>query len=309
MKQRAVPGAFPHRLWLPAVQRKELRTLRSIRQSCPGSFGQPLESRWRSGKNRKRSRSQFKALAQAHTGELKQKMDDFYSMKPTPERRAGCCHVDDRPDCPTLKTLAREQRRCAGAGAVAPQCVQRKTALRQRSLRQALTLQRWQGLYFWLGSTTWMFHGALRAKLSRKQTGIVKTFRILLIVLLAVLLPSRGALAAAMVCAPVGGEAHAEVSPHEHSTRHGATTIENHDHAQHEMHAHASGSEHESLPSASDASGTCNFCCDFCSLTPLVSSFPNLVAPQVLSSVSFPDIPAPFLSFVSEGQERPPRTI
>jgi len=50
-------------------------------------------------------------------------------------------------------------------------------------------------------------------------------------------------------------------------------------------------------------------CCDFCSVTPLSSEPPSVPMPLNLSGVSFPDLFAPAPSFLSDGQERPPRSI
>jgi len=50
-------------------------------------------------------------------------------------------------------------------------------------------------------------------------------------------------------------------------------------------------------------------CSAFCSLVPLVSDTPRLPEPAALSSVKFPDFATPAPSFLSDGQERPPRTI
>jgi len=141
----------------------------------------------------------------------------------------------------------------------------------------------------------------------------VKIFRLLLILLIAVLLPVRGVLAAAMVCAPVGGAAQTEVIAHDHSMGHDGKSAEHnshaHDHTDHAHHPHATDGQPQPPASSSDVPATCNLCCYFCSLTPLVSSLPSLAVPQLPSAASFPDITAPVPSFVSEGQERPPRTI
>lgn len=53
----------------------------------------------------------------------------------------------------------------------------------------------------------------------------------------------------------------------------------------------------------------CNMCSAFCSLTPLASDAPRMPEPAALPSVKFPDFSTPAPSFLSDGQERPPRTI
>jgi hypothetical protein len=127
----------------------------------------------------------------------------------------------------------------------------------------------------------------------------VKTARIWLLVLLAVLLPIRGAVAAAMLCPASAAAGHAERHLHQHTTQ-------TPDHA-HMQHAHGSGEHHDGGKPAGP-SDKCGLCCDFCSVTPLVGSLPGVPAPQALASISFPDLRAAAPSFVSDGQERPPRS-
>lgn len=126
----------------------------------------------------------------------------------------------------------------------------------------------------------------------------MKTLRLCLLVLLAVLLPVRGAIAAAMLCPPtVAGVAHSGQMP---AADHPAAQADDADageagHAGHHPGAHEGGS--------------CNLCCDFCSMTPLPSEPPTVATPTQLSTVAFPDLFAPAPSFLSDGQERPPRSI
>jgi len=86
-----------------------------------------------------------------------------------------------------------------------------------------------------------------------------------------------------------------EHAPHEHADH-------QMEHAENDADAPASGGHH-------DGFGKCNLCCDFCSMTPLLSTQPSIPTPPNLSSVQFPDLFAPAPSFVSDGQERPPRSI
>lgn len=138
----------------------------------------------------------------------------------------------------------------------------------------------------------------LRACLATQRP--VKTARIWLLLLMAVLLPIRGAVAGAMLC-PFGGSGmQAElqvVEPHA-----GHHTMDHHeaghdpDGGQHEDHDHG-------------AKDKCNMCSAFCSLTPLLSDVPRLPEPGALPAMKFPDFSTPAPSFLSDGQERPPRTI
>jgi hypothetical protein len=140
----------------------------------------------------------------------------------------------------------------------------------------------------------------------------VRTIRIWLLVLLAVLLPVRGAVAVAMLCpaASAGGQGSLAAATASAGMDHHVVDAAHqgeHEHAdpQHAGHdSGTSGSGHHA-----DGFGKCNLCCDFCSMTPLLSTLPTIPTPQHLSSVSFPDLFAPAPSFLSDGQERPPRSI
>jgi hypothetical protein len=135
----------------------------------------------------------------------------------------------------------------------------------------------------------------------------VKIARVLLLVLLSALLPIRGAMAAALPCA---GTAGAKSGMHE----------------MHEMHASHGGQHHEAGvgdpahmgagmghdPHHHDGAagqGTCNLCSACCSVPPLASAVPGVPLPHAVASVDFPDLTFPAPSFLSEGQERPPRSI
>lgn len=127
----------------------------------------------------------------------------------------------------------------------------------------------------------------------------VKLLRIWLLVLLAVLMPVRGAMAAAMLCPPA-------VASHEHAHAHG-------DQASHHDH----GADHQHLGSG-EATGThhhdgsvqdkCSLCASCCSVVPLISSFPSIPEPFETAQ-HFPDLSVRAPSFLSDGQERPPRSI
>jgi len=126
----------------------------------------------------------------------------------------------------------------------------------------------------------------------------VKTLRLCLLVLLAVLLPIRGAVAAAMPCGSAG--MHHEsgtVAMHAH---HAGMTAPGHDPAAHVAAGH--GERH------AGGAPTCNLCCDFCSIATLPGSTPALAPATDFAMVSFPDLFAPLPTFLSDGQERPPRS-
>ena len=126
----------------------------------------------------------------------------------------------------------------------------------------------------------------------------VKILRLWLLVLLAALLPVRGAMAAAMLCPPASVGTQQEVrSDQEHD---GAS----HAHAEH----HHDGAAHHD-EAADPGHEKCNLCSAFCSLTPLLSEMPGVPPPLEVAAESFPGFSAPAPSFLSDGQERPPRSF
>jgi len=135
----------------------------------------------------------------------------------------------------------------------------------------------------------------------------LKYLRTLILVLLAVLLPIRGAVAAAMLCPDgVGTAAAAALSEHAH-----------HDHDGHGdagTHAHhaaqgAAGGEKQDDSSSGSQPNTCHFCASGCCVTPLAFAPPTIAEPLLTASITFPALQAPVPAFHSGGQDRPPRTI
>jgi len=126
----------------------------------------------------------------------------------------------------------------------------------------------------------------------------VKTLRIWLLVLLAILLPLRGAIAAAMPCEGVGHHSQAEPAQmHHHMDAAGveADSARTTGHGTHQ-HDHAGADK-------------CNLCSSCCSAAPLLLTFSPAVAALEDPSADFPLIQAPAPTFLSDGQERPPRSI
>lgn len=136
----------------------------------------------------------------------------------------------------------------------------------------------------------------------------MKSLRVWLLVLLAVLLPIRGALAAAMLCPDPGAAVPAQVQSvhegvHDHGQVHGAG------HGEDATHAHANDSgEPDDHFAAGGTADNCNLCSAFCSVTAVVDGSISIAEPQKVSTV-FPHLYAPPPSFIPDGQERPPRTI
>jgi hypothetical protein len=125
-----------------------------------------------------------------------------------------------------------------------------------------------------------------------------------MLVLLAMLLPIRGAMAAAMLCAPsTPGVAGLSSGTQATAAHHDRTEHTHHDHAQHE---HSAGAHDHHAPASQDK---CNLCSATCSLTPLLNHVAGVEVPRDLKTATFPDLAAPPQSFLSDGQERPPRTI
>ena len=144
----------------------------------------------------------------------------------------------------------------------------------------------------------------------------MKTWRICLLLLLAVLLPVRGAVAAAMLCSVAGPGAQMELpmvgQPASHAAMDSALSPHHsggHDHAAGHDHAHGDASSDSEYGHDHAASEGCNTCSAYCSLTRLLSNLSTLAEPLDASAVKFSDLSAPPPSFVSDGQERPPRTI
>src|ERR1035441_2018567 len=113
-----------------------------------------------------------------------------------------------------------------------------------------------------------------------------------MLVLLAALVPFRGAVAAAMPCAK--GNHHAMAM--QGASDHGQPTPCAHHHSSGDT-----GVFHDD--------GGCSACAAFCSATPMASAMPVVQTPSEIARVTFPSLSASAPSFHSDGQDRPPRTI
>ena len=120
---------------------------------------------------------------------------------------------------------------------------------------------------------------------------MTKTWRLCIVLLLALLLPLRGAVAATTMCAPAtAGSQHAmAVTPPTHAEH--ATP---HDHAA--MLAHA---QH--------APSSCSVCADCCAPAMVFGDVPAPTPPVLFATALFPAPRALAPSFMSDGPERPPR--
>jgi len=140
----------------------------------------------------------------------------------------------------------------------------------------------------------------------------VRTIRIWLLLLLAVLLPVRGAVAAAMLCPMGGSGSQMELRLNGDSSAHHALD-ESMAAAEHASAHEHSSAQHDHPGGHHDHGGgqadKCNLCSAFCSLTPMVSPVLDLPQQQDLATPAFPDVSALAPTFLSDGQERPPRSI
>ena len=149
---------------------------------------------------------------------------------------------------------------------------------------------------------------------SPDTTPSVKLFRVWLLVLLAVLLPVRGAMAVAMACAPSGmpvsSQASLVASHDDEHAHHGADAGHEHASVAHDQDSpdHSAG-HHGPKDHGKSHSDKCNLCSASCSATPLVRDVAGVPELNDPASTVFPSLAAPAPSFLSDGQERPPRTI
>lgn len=128
----------------------------------------------------------------------------------------------------------------------------------------------------------------------------MKILRVWLLLLLAILLPLRGAIAAALPCAGIGHPAPAEHAHlHLHHAMGAAGTVA----------ADATSIGQGGHPHDHAGADKCNLCSSCCATAPLLLTFSPTVATLDDSSVEFPRLRAPAPTFLSDGQERPPRSI
>lgn len=111
--------------------------------------------------------------------------------------------------------------------------------------------------------------------------------------LLAMLLPLRGVTAATVPCEQQPAS-HSEVVVHAHG---------------HEM---ASAAEHDQSDEQHDPSHSGadkgRHCLSSCSAPPLMGEAPTIASPLANDTTVFPHFAAPAATFLSDGQERPPRS-
>ena len=93
---------------------RDVHLLRFIRQSRLLGFSMKqiadLIGLWL---DQSRSSRKVKQLAEAHIGELDQRIRELQAMKSTLETLAHNCHGDNRPDCPILDALGAGDECCS----------------------------------------------------------------------------------------------------------------------------------------------------------------------------------------------------
>ncbi|MBI5268170.1 MAG: hypothetical protein HY856_00690 [Burkholderiales bacterium] len=134
----------------------------------------------------------------------------------------------------------------------------------------------------------------------------MKTVRLLLLVMLALVLPLRGALANVTWCMDrAHGTGHAVSTPHEHGSAHGG---EGHAHgAEHAHGDHGPLASHDAHTQDDPCAEHGSVCAAACAAPPILSAPPVVLAPVSTAAAPFPALTAPPPSHPSEGQERPPR--
>lgn len=131
------------------------------------------------------------------------------------------------------------------------------------------------------------------------------TLRLLVLLLMAVLLPLRGTLAATQPCMGAGGTSAAVVqaAPGGHGGAHHPAHHPDH-HAGH----HQAGSDHAGTSVDADTGGHGTGCqASACCLMPLAAAPPATAALRLDNQLRFPALVTPALAFQSGGQDRPPR--
>jgi hypothetical protein len=140
----------------------------------------------------------------------------------------------------------------------------------------------------------------------------VKSFRIVVLLLMALLIPVRGAVAATMLCAGAGEPPTPVAVEHVHHAMHGDQTAP----ADHPDHAGPADQVDHAMTAGSDTdhdgsglhAGACQVCASDCHAVPLAAAAPSLDGPILTASAAFPAFKAPAPAFQSGGQDRPPRT-
>jgi hypothetical protein len=137
----------------------------------------------------------------------------------------------------------------------------------------------------------------------------VKHLRVVILVLLALLLPIRGAMAAAMLCLGDGsGPSSAVAVEQVHVAMPAEHGLHNEQAKAHHHPSDGDASDHDTSASGGHPTA-CQVCASGCCLTPLAFAPPSVQARVLTTSVVSPALTLDIPAFESGGQDRPPRTI
>jgi len=112
--------------------------------------------------------------------------------------------------------------------------------------------------------------------------------------LLAMLLPLRAVTAATVLCEQQPAS-HSEVVVHAHGHETAGAAGHEHSHQQHD-HGHSGADKGR-------------HCLSSCSAPPLMGEAPTIAPPHASGTTVFPRFAAPAPTFLSDGQDRPPRSV
>jgi MerR family transcriptional regulator, copper efflux regulator len=89
----------------------DVHTLRFIRRARDLGFAlDEVAELLRLWQNRRRASGDVKRIALAHVEDLERRIVALQQMQASLRELAGCCHGDDRPECPILDGLAQPPR-------------------------------------------------------------------------------------------------------------------------------------------------------------------------------------------------------
>lgn len=126
--------------------------------------------------------------------------------------------------------------------------------------------------------------------LDRASLNLVKSLRIFVLVLLAMLLPLRGVSAATVLCEQL-------------STPHVEAAVLEHGHEMASDAGHDPSQQHDHDHSGADKG---RHCVSSCSATPLMTALPALASAPGAGTTAFPRFAAPAPTFLSDGQNGHP---
>ena len=126
--------------------------------------------------------------------------------------------------------------------------------------------------------------------------------RVFILLIVALLLPIRGALAGVgILCHVGGGSVEHGLTEHSHHQSEGATVSSSH--------SHAVPHEHPAAPDGPAQPDACKYCTAVCSVPPIAPGDLSFRGPDATGGDRFAALQVSALSPYVSGLERPPRTI